>query len=451
MRNNYKNTEVKDMTAGTPWVIILQFSIPLIFGNIFQQIYIFIDTLIVGKVLGINALSAIGVAEWMIFFVFASIQGITQGCSILMSQKFGAGNHKDLRNVLFNSFCLMIVLMILFTVAGQIIVKPMLIMLHTPKDVIDLSIEYLRVLYMGIPIVFLYNFFAAILRAVGNSQIPLRAMIITAVENIVLDLLFVIVFRWGMRGAALATILSMFTAACYCYIKIAGLELLRLKKADKKINDKVVLELLKLIVPLGLQSMITSFGGLVVQSVINSFGVVFIAGYTAANKLYILLESAASSYGHAMHTFIGQNKGMGKSERVKKGLYSGSLIGIITAYMMSAIMILFGKLILTAFIKGDITVTAQAVSNGYQFLIILSIFFPFLYLLYIMRAWVQGMGNTVWPMISSIVQLVMRVMCALVLTGLIGQSAVYIGEVMAWIGADTLLCFVCYRLIVKSA
>ena len=212
-----------------------------------------------------------------------------------------------------------------------------------------------------------------------------------------------------------------------------------MRREDCRADRELIEQELRLGLPLCLQNMITSFGGLVVQSVINGFGVLFIAGYTAANKLYGLLEIAASSYGYAMSSYAGQNMGAGKRKRIGAGLRAANLIGTATAYLMSAVMILFGKPILSCFLTGDAATVEAALAIGFRFLCVLAVFFPLLYILYITRACVQGMGDGVFPMLSSAVQLVMRVGCALFLTRLIGESGVFFGEVMAWAGADLLL------------
>lgn len=437
-----EKTVVKDMTAGTPWKLILGFSLPLMIGNILQQVYTFVDTLIVGQVLGINALAAVGVTEWMIFLMFASIQGIVQGFSIIMAQCFGAGDDNRFRKAVYNGLCLVLVIMTGFTVTGQVIVSPALRFLNTPDEIIGMSAGYLRILYMGIPLIFIYNYLTAILRSVGNSKIPLQAITISSIANIILDILFVYQFGWGIKGAAIATLLAIFMSVMYCFLQLRKFSVLHFPEEDRKIDLKTMSSELKLGMIMGLQNVITSVGGLVVQSVINGFGVIFIAGYTAASKLYGLLEIAAGSYGYAMNTYVGQNKGAKKSDRLRTGLLSGNILGAITACGMSAIMILFGKHLLRFFIVGSADVVALALQSGYRFLRLLSVFFPCLYMLYIVRAWIQGTGNSFWPMVSSVAQLIMRVSCALVLSRFIGADAVYWGEVSAWIGADIFLYLV---------
>lgn len=334
---------------------------------------------------------------------------------------------------------LSVVAAILFTVVGQLMIYPILKLLHTPEEIISLSYAYLRILYAGIPLTVAYNLFAAVLRALGNSKAPLKAMTISSLCNVVLDILFVFVFGLGIEGAAWGTVIAQLFAAVFCLFQLKKIDILRFEKEEYRVDKQICGEQLKLGIPMGLQSAITAVGGLVVQSVINGFGVIFIAGYTAANKLYGLLEIAASSYGYAMSSYAGQNMGAGNKTRIKKGLFAANGIGVVTALFMSAVMLFTGKWILACFIAGDAVMVQAAIQIGYRFLIILSIFFPLLYILYITRACIQGMGNTVLPMISSIAQLIMRVGCALILPFFIGESGVFFGEVFAWLGADIIL------------
>ena len=249
-------------------------------------------------------------------------------------------------------------------------------------------------------------------------------MTLSSFCNIALDLLFVFGFGWGIQGAAAATVLAQLLAACFCFVKLRGSGLFSLGNKEYYPDRDVIKEQLKLGLPMGLQNMITAMGGLIVQSVINGFGVLFIAGYTAANKLYGLLEIAASSYGYAMSTYSGQNMGAARYDRIGKGLRAANLIGAATALLMSAIMVFFGKPVLGCFLTGDSVTVEGAMRIGYHFLLVLAVFFPFLYILYVTRSCIQGMGNSLLPMISSIVQLVMRTGCALLLPALIGESGV---------------------------
>ena len=430
---------IKDMTAGDPGQLILSFALPLLLGNVFQQLYTFADTIVVGQALGVKALAAVGAVEWMVFLMFGFIQGLTQGFSVTIARRFGGGDHKGMKRAVMGAAYLSAACAFLFTLSGQLMISPVLGVLRTPGEIIGLSQSYLRILYAGIPVTVVYNLFSAILRALGNSKTPLQAMTIASLVNIVLDVLFVFGFGWGIGGAAFGTVLAQLLAAFFCFVTLKRIEILRINRQECGAEAEMLLEQCRLGIPMGLQNMITAAGGLVVQSVINGFGVLFIAGYTAANKLYGLLEIAASSYGYAMSTYTGQNLGAGFWERIKKGFRAANGIGIVTAILMSTIMAVFGRTILSLFIAGDVADVNAAIETGYRFLIVLACFFPFLYVLYVTRACVQGMGNSVLPMFSSVVQLVMRCGCALILPRFIGESGVFYGEVFAWIGADIML------------
>lgn len=433
--------QTKDMTTGSPAGLILRFALPLMLGNVFQQFYTFVDTMVVGQALGVKALAALGAAEWLTFLMFGLVQGLVQGFSLVMARQFGAGDDKGLKKAVAGAVWLSLGAAVLFTALGQLMLRPVLLLLRTPAEIIDLTLIYLRILYASLPVAFAYNLLAALLRALGNSKTPLQAMMLSSFCNIALDLLFVFGFGWGIQGAAAATVLAQLLAACFCFVKLRGSGLFSLGNKEYYPDRDVIKEQLKLGLPMGLQNMITAMGGLIVQSVINGFGVLFIAGYTAANKLYGLLEIAASSYGYAMSTYSGQNMGAARYDRIGKGLRAANLIGAATALLMSAIMVFFGKPVLGCFLTGDSVTVEGAMRIGYHFLLVLAVFFPFLYILYVTRSCIQGMGNSLLPMISSIVQLVMRTGCALLLPALIGESGVFYGEVCAWLGADLLLAF----------
>ena len=433
--------QTKDMTSGSPAGLILRFALPLMLGNVFQQFYTFVDTMVVGQALGVKALAALGAAEWLTFLMFGLVQGLVQGFSLVMARQFGAGDEKGLKKAVAGAVWLSLGAAFLFTALGQLMLRPVLLLLRTPAEIIDLTLIYLRILYASLPVAFAYNMLAALLRALGNSKTPLQAMTLSSFCNIALDLLFVFGFGWGIQGAAAATVLAQLLAACFCCVKLRGSGLFSLGNKEYYPDRDVIKEQLKLGLPMGLQNMITAMGGLIVQSVINGFGVLFIAGYTAANKLYGLLEIAASSYGYAMSTYSGQNMGAARYDRIGKGLRAANLIGAATALLMSAIMVFLGKPVLGCFLTGDSVTVEGAMRIGYHFLLVLAFFFPFLYILYVTRSCIQGMGNSLLPMISSIVQLVMRTGCALLLPALIGESGVFYGEVCAWLGADLLLAF----------
>lgn len=432
----------KDMTAGNPVRLLLAFSMPLMLGNLFQQLYTFVDALIVGQCVSANALAALGATEWMTFIMFGVVSGITQGCSVVIARFFGEKQIELLKKAVYGSLCIAAAGAVFLTAAGQMVIGPMLHILRTPPEVIGLTQTYLRILYAGVPVTFLYNTLAAILRALGNSQKPLHAMIIASLGNIALDIFFVMGFNMGIAGAALGTVLAQVLAAAYCLIAIRKIEICRLGKESRALDGRILREEIQMGLPMGGQNIITAIGGLVVQATVNGFGILFLTGYAAANKLYVLLEIAATSYGQGILTYVAQNMGKGSDKRVRAGLKAALLIGTVTALVMSGIMLFAGENIVGLFIKEKESGADEMIRVGYHYLCVLAAGFPLLYCLYVLRSCIQGMGDSVIPMLSSLVQVFMRVVCALLLTRVIGREGIFLGEVSAWIGADLFLSII---------
>ena len=323
-------SKVKNMTSGSPGKLIMAFDVPLMLGNIFQQLYTMVDTMVVGQIVGVEALAALGAADWLVWLVLGLASGMTQGFSILVSQYYGADNLEKLRKAVALSYVLTGILAVVVLTVSQLVVHRVMLFLNTPADIIDMSMLYLRIVFCGIPIIAAYNILAAVLRAMGNSRSPLTAMIVAALINVCLDLLFVAVLGWGIAGAAAATVIAQGFSAVYCFGVLRKLDILSLTKKDFRPDAGLSGRLLQLGAPIAVQNMIISIGGLVVQYVVNGFGFLFVAGFTATNKLYGLLELAAISYGYAITTYVGQNLGAGEIRRIKKGITSGTVMAVIT-------------------------------------------------------------------------------------------------------------------------
>ena len=434
-------SNIKTMTSGKPAFLILTFTLPLMIGNVFQQLYTVVDTMVVGKALGVNALAAIGAADWLNWLMLGMIQGITQGFGILMAQEFGAGKYDDLRKTIGSSMTLSLLSSVLLLCAGQMIARPVLELLQTPPEIIGDALLYLRIMYLGVPIVISYNLFATVLRSLGDGKTPLYAMIFAAVVNIALDLLFVLGFGLGIGGAAAATLIAQLFSSLFCLYHIRKIEILALCRSDFRLQGHRPMSLLMLGSPMAFQNAIISIGGMIVQFVVNSFGVIFIAGFTATNKLYGVLEVAATSYGYSMVTYTGQNMGAGKADRIRKGTRAAVLISIVTSALIGAVMLLGGKAILSCFISGTPEEFTQTLRVAYYYLSVMSVFLPILYLLHVLRSVIQGMGNTVLPMLSGIAEFVMRAITAVLLPMAFGEVGIFYAEIMAWIGADVILIF----------
>lgn len=431
--------KTKDMTQGAPIVLILTFALPLMVGNIFQQLYTVVDTMVVGQVLGVSALASLGATDWTNWMMLGIIQGFTQGFSIRIAQDFGAGNTKRIRKDITSSVILAAVLAVVLVIVGQAFLQPLLQVMQTPPDVIGNAMLYLRIMFAGIPIVMAYNMLASILRAFGDGKSPLYAMIIACFINITLDIVFVAFWNMGIAGAAIATLIAQCCSAIYCMFALRKVSIVKLERRDWRADRELYIDLMKLGVPMAFQNAIISIGGMIVQSVVNRFGVLFIAGFTATNKLYGVLEVAATSYGYAMVTYTGQNLGAGKLDRVKKGLRSALVVAVFTAAAIAICMLVFGKNILGLFISGTPEEVTAALEIAYRYLSIMSYCLLILYFLHIYRSTLQGLGDTVLPMVSGIAEFVMRTGAASLLPILMGSEGIFYAEILAWLGADMIL------------
>ena len=430
---------IKDMTAGKPLPLIISFALPLMVGNIFQQLYTVVDTMVVGKALGVDALAALGATDWLYWMILGMVQGVTQGFGILMSREFGAKQFESLRRVVGSAASLSMICAVFFLIVGHGTAKPMLLMMNTPAEILDWSLLYLRIMISGIPIVMAYNLLACILRSLGDGQTPLNAMILASLTNIGLDLLFVLVFRWGIAGAAAATLIAQVASSLFCLHRIRKISFLNLDRSHFALNAGMAKRLMALGSPMAMQNAIIAIGGMIIQGVVNGYGVAFIGGFTASNKLYGVLEIAATSYGYAMITYVGQNLGAGNIERIRKGMGCASIVAVLTSLLIASVMLIFGRQIVGAFLSGTPEEILQATNVGYVYLAYMSICLPVLYILHVSRSAVQGMGNTILPMVSGIAEFVMRTGGVLLLPVLMGEQGIFLAEISAWGGADLIL------------
>ena len=433
------SSQVRDMTRGNPGKLIFLFALPLMLGNVCQQLYTMIDTVIVGQVAGVQALAALGAVEWIMWMVLGVSTGITQGFAILMAQDYGAQKWQKLKQTVAHSYRLNAITAVLLFVVSQAGAYSILKLLNTPDNIIGMSLMYLRIVFCGIPVVAAYNIFAGVLRSLGNSRTPLVAMVIAAAINIVLDLVFVGQFHMGVAGAALATVIAQAFSALYCFFAVRKIDIVHITREDFQAIPGLNRKLLTLGTPILFQDVIISVGGLVVQFVVNGYGFLFVAGFTATNKLYGILEMAAISYGYAIVTYVGQNLGAGRITRIKKGVRASALLAFLTSAFISVIMFAFGKHILTAFISGDSSQAEQVLGIAWHYLSIMASVLCILYFLYVYRSALQGLGNTIIPMISGIVEFFIRVGVALILPVFMGQNGIFYAEIAAWTGAAVLL------------
>lgn len=440
-----------NMTQGSPWKLLLRFSLPLMLGNVFQQLYTVVDTAIVGRGVGIEALAALGCVDWLNWMMLGIAQGFTQGFSVRIAQAFGANDEKNLRRFMGQSALASAGLALLCTAIGLLGVPLFLQLLRVPEELVAMSGLYIRILFAGLPIVFFFNYCSAMLRAVGDSKTPLVAMTVASVTNIALDLVAVYWLRWGIAGAAAATVFAQCISGVICLIKILRTPQLRFSKESFKLHWESLSNLLRIGTPVALKNIAVAVGGMVVMAVVNAFGTTFIAGFTSTNKLYGLLEIAALSYGFAINTYVGQNYGAGRFDRIHSGMKSATALALATSVVITALMFLFGRPITMLFISSDNPVeAAQAGSIAYTYLRVMASALAILYMLYLYMFALQGLGDTVTSMISGFVELALRigVATAVALTGY--EMGILAAEPIAWIGC-TLYLWYHYRKKMKKS
>lgn len=437
-------TKDKDLTEGRPFNLIFSFAASMMLGNVFQQLYTVVDSIIIGKKIGPMGLAAIGGTDWLIFLVNGFLIGLIQGFSVLLGNKYGEKNEKAFKHYYKKARLICIVIAIAFVIVLTAGSGVLLSVIRTKDEVFDNAKTYVDIIFMGIPFLVFYQFFAATLRSRGNSRIPLAAMTVSSLCNIVFDYVFICVIRLGIAGAALGTVMSECVVMIICgyYLHknhtVTSGEQKEAEKEEAFEEGGTYKKLLTVGLPMALQSVITAVGGLIVISNVNRYDIDFLTGYTIAGKIYALLEIAASSYGMAVVAYVSQNYGAKKFTRIRQGVRVSLLLGVATALVCSFIMIFLGEKSMHLFVDAE-NISQRVFEYGKEYLLILGLFYPLLYILYIVRASLQGIGNTLIPMISSMGQLVMRVSCAIVLTKVIGCSGIYYGEIGAWMMADIIL------------
>ena len=367
-------SSVRDMTSGSPAKLILRFSLPVMVSNAFHQLYILADSIIVSRMLGVKALAALGSADWYTFMFVSIVQALVQGFAIQAGQEFGAHRQHHLHQTLARSIVLTCAAAVLLTLFATGTLRNILFLLQTPEDVYDLAHAYLLTIFLGLGATTFLNFTSAMLRALGNAKVPLWSMIISTILNIFLDL--VMVRSMGITGAALATVISQAAGGFINLYAMMHIPLLHMEKADWKRNEALDGKLLKLSLPMMMQNLLISGGGMIVQSRVNGFDLAHIASYSAMNKMFGLLELAAMAYGYALITYISQNFGAHKPDRIRSGLKSSAIIALITSAFVSLLIVGFGRSIAASFLTGDPKTVEEAANLTVQLLRVLAFTLP---------------------------------------------------------------------------
>jgi len=425
-----------NMTTGSPLTLLFSFALPLMFGNIFQQLYTVVDTAIVGRGVGMLALAALGTVDWLNWMMLGIAQGFTQGFCIRMSQKFGAQDMEGLKQTLGTSILLTAIVAAVGTLVAQLGLPLFLKWMQVPAYLTASATLYSRIIMGGFAAVCFFNLCSSTLRSVGDSKTPLIAMVIAATTNIILDFVAVFVLRWGIAGAAAATVFSQVLSGTLCAIKIWQTPELRFETRHLTMNLFTAADLMRIGIPAAVKNIIIAVGGMVVQTVVNSFdSMSFIAGFTATNKLYGLLEIAALSYGYAVTTYVGQNYGASLIPRIRSGVRAANTLALLSSVVIAAVMLIFGRPITMLFIsREDAALALEAGETAFRYLQLMSVSLPILYVLYVYMSALQGMGNTVAPMWSAAFELLIRLTVAFLVAQIGYRNGIFWAEVGAWFG-----------------
>lgn len=426
-----------DMTVGKPAQIILSFTLPIFVGNIFQQLYSMVDTVIVGKFVGNTALAAVGSCGTLTFLIIGFLMGLTAGFTVITAQHFGAGNMKAMRQSVASAAILSAVISVILTVLSMAMMKNILHWMNTPDDMYNQAYNYIMVICGGIIAQVLYNLLASILRALGDSKRPLYFLVLAALLNIVLDLVFIIVFQMGAAGAAYATVISQGVSGILCLIYIIKkVPQLHLRKEDWRINWNLAKWQMKIGLPMAFQYSITAIGTIVVQSALNMLGSVAVAGFSAANKIEQVFTQAYVAIGTTMATYCAQNIGARKLERVRSGFKSATLIGFAYALFAGVILFFGGKYLTGMFVSENV---AQITGYVDIYLKCTSVSFVFLTLVNVYRNGIQGMGYGLLPMTAGIAELIGRSSAAMIASHFGSYTGICLASPAAWVLAGGLL------------
>lgn len=433
----------KEMTAGKPYRLILSFAVPMILGNIFQQLYNMVDTVIVGKYVGVNALAGVGSTGAINFLVIGFALGVCSGFSIMIAQRFGAGDYSEMRKYISHSIYLCIVVAAILTTGTMLLTKPILTLMNTPEEIYDYAYRYIIIIFAGISATMFYNILSSILRALGDSRTPLIFLVVSSALNVGLDLLCIIAFDMGVAGAGAATVISQGVSAVLCLIYMRkNYDILRFEKGELKFELQKAVRLVSVGIPMALQFSITAIGSIILQSAVNSLGTSAVASVTAASKIQMVAVGPMESLGITMATYCGQNRGAGKYTRIRVGIRQSLIMSMVYCVTVAVVLSLSGGAITTLFVSSEQTSPEELkeiIGLSVKYLRLNAVFYPVLGVLFILRNALQGMGYSILPMMAGVSELVARSLVVFVFVSSYGYMAACLASPVAWIFADVLL------------
>lgn len=434
-----------NMTVGNPGRLIIKFTLPVFIGNVFQQFYNMADAVIVGKFVGTKALAAVGSTGTIMFLIYGFVVGMTAGFTVLTAQKYGAGDMPAMRRTVAGASVLSLVIGLILTVAFMILMKPWLTLMNTPSDIFTDAYAYIMIISGGILAQMLYNLLASILRALGNSKVPLYFLILSALLNILLDLMLIIVFHMGAAGAAVATVIAQGVSGLLCLVYIVKkIPILRMSRKDWRPSGTMIKTQMGIGIPMALQYSITAIGTMMVQSSLNILGSTLVAAFTAASKIEQVVTQAYVAMGTTMATYGAQNMGAGNVPRIRQGFKASTIIGIIYAFIAAALVMTVGKYMSYLFVSEDVELIMDSVDI---YLKCVGTFFIPLAIVNIYRNGIQGLGYGLLPMMAGVAELVGRGIVAVIAAEQKSYLGVCLASPAAWVLAAALLIGMYYYIV----
>lgn len=441
----------KDMTTGSPIRLIIGFAVPMFLGMLFQQFYSMVDTVVVGKYLGVAPLAGVGSTASLNFMVIGFCMGVCNGFAIPVAQMFGAREEGRLRRFVTNSVWLSIGFAVVMTLSVTIACKTVLRLMNTPDEIFDYAYVYILIVFCGIPCTFLYNLLAGIIRSLGDSRTPVIFLAISSILNIVLDFVSILGLHMNVEGPALATVVSQGISGGVCLLYMRRkYPVLRASKEEWKPDRKYIKRLCFMGIPMGLQYSVTAIGSLVLQTAINGMGAAVVAGVTAAQKINVFISCPVEALGQTMAPYTGQNMGAGRVDRIGKGLLQASLMGFLVSVICFLTAFAVGKDMVLLFLDAKET---EIITYAYRFLLCCTGGYCLLTLVNTVRFTIQGMGFSVFAIISGVMEMIARSLVALVIARHFGFAGICFAHPAAWVFADAFLIpafFYCRRKIEKS-
>ncbi len=432
---------MKDLTKGRESTLIITFALPMLVGNVFQQFYNMVDSWVVGRYVGKEALAAVGTSFPIVFLMVALAMGIGMGTNVLVAQFYGAKENNKVRLTIDTAYICLFVMGIALTVIGYVAADPVLRLLRVPSDVFDQASQYLKIVTIGLILAFGYNTVGGILRGLGDSLTPLFMLIAATVINIILDLLFVRNFGWGVAGVAWATVIAQGASFVGSVIFLNNThDVLKTDFLHLKFSREIFKEIFRIGLPSGIQQALVSLGFMVMTAIVNGFGTIVLAGFSVASRIDSFVSMPAMNIGMALSGFTGQNIGAGETKRVSRGFHAALFIGLGITIVLSSLIFFFGNILIGVF-----TPETDVIAVGHEYLKIIAVFYFLFTIMFITNGLIRGAGEALVPMISTLAAMwIVRVPCAIIFSKIWGTLGIWYAMPSGWL-VGTVIALVYYK------